>query len=338
MNNIYLLDCTLRDGGYVNNWKFGAEAIREMKEGLERAGADIIELGFFRNEPVNKERSVFSDWKDTRERFFSRKKNAIYSAMIEGADVENLYPIAHLGCPQQSGIDLVRVCTWKRLTKEHLAYCHEIGKRGYIVSVQPTAVEQYNHEEFTDLLKRVNELHPYSIYVVDTWGSQSYKQVCTYLELAERYLDTDIKIGYHGHNNKMQALSCVQAAMNMGICHDLCFDVSIMGMGRGVGNLQTEILMDYLNETYGTNYDSLEMVNLFAKYLRNFYESNPWGYSLYHYLSAQYSCPQDFATYFRGKGYGEDIFHQFLKKLSPNDKVVFRASIVEEYLAKMGLY
>lgn len=336
MGNIYLLDCTLRDGGYVNNWAFGAKGIQEIKAGLERSGVNIIEMGFFRNESANKERSVFSDWVDAGDRFSSGKGTAIYSAMIEGADSGSMYPIAQLGRPQQSGIDLVRVCTWKRLMKEHLAYCCEIRKKGYLVSVQPTAVEQYNHGEFIELLKRVNELHPYSFYVVDTWGSQSTAQICGYLELAERYLDMDIKIGYHGHNNKMQALSCVQGAINMGLAHDLCFDGSIMGMGRGAGNLQTEILMDHLNIICGARYDSLVLVELFVKHLRRFYEMSPWGYSLYYYLSAQYSCPQDFATYFKEKGYSEEIFHQFLNRLSPKDKIVFRADVAEKYLAEMN--
>lgn len=337
MVNIYLLDCTLRDGGYVNDWAFGADGIHGMKEGLEQANVDIIELGFIRNEPANVNRSVFSNAADMYSRITKKDRTAIYSAMIEGTDPEGCYPINKLKTPEESGIDLIRVCTWKRLMKEHLSYCRDISKQGYLISVQPTAVEQYNTNEFIELLKRANEIQPFSVYVVDTWGTQSSIQVCRYLELAEQYLDSNIKIGYHGHNNKMQALSCVQSALAMNLSHDLCIDASIMGMGRGVGNLQTEVVMDYLNETQGKSYNKFKAVELFYHYLKNFYVDTPWGYSIYHFLSAQYSCPQDFATYFKEKNYGEDKFHQFLRSLKPEEKIVFRATFVEKRLKEMGL-
>lgn len=337
MQNIYLLDCTLRDGGYVNNWLFGADAIENIKDGLEQAGADIIELGFIREEAVNTQRSVFASAEDLYTRVFKKDRKVIYSAMIEGTDPETCYPVEYLKTPAESGIELIRVCTWKRLMKEHLSYCRSIAERGYLVSIQPTAVEQYNKEEFIELLKQANDVQPYSLYVVDTWGTQSSIQICRYLELADHYLDRAIKIGYHGHNNKMQALSCVQAALRMDLSHDFCIDASIMGMGRGVGNLQTEIVMDYLNEAYGKKYDNRKIVDLFHLYLNNVYAQTPWGYSMYHYLSAQYSCPQDFATYFRDKGYGIDQFQVFLDSLQPDEKIVFRADFVEKRRKQLGL-
>ena len=337
MGNIYLLDCTLRDGGYVNNWAFGRDAIQCVKAGLEQAGADIIELGFIRNEAANPDRSVFSDGADIRRRFHGTNRKAVYSAMIEPKEPEQCYPVKLLGTPLESGIDLIRICTWKRLTKEHLAYCRAAADMGYRVSIQPTAVGQYNLEEFTQLLKQAGEIHPFSFYIVDTWGTQSPVQICRYLELAERYLDRDVKIGYHGHNNKMQALSCAQAAIGMGLSHDLCIDASIMGMGRGAGNLQMEVIMDYLNETADGKYDPIVLVDLYTNYLQKFFAAAPWGYSLYHYLGAQYNCSQDFATYFKEKNYGEGIYHKFLDSLSAAEKIVFRAAFVEARLKELGL-
>ena len=337
MGNIYLLDCTLRDGGYVNNWAFGRDAIQCVKAGLEQAGADIIELGFIRNEAANPDRSVFSDGADIRRRFHGTNRKAVYSAMIEPKEPEQCYPVKLLGTPLESGIDLIRICTWKRLTKEHLAYCRAAADMGYRVSIQPTAVGQYNLEEFTQLLKQAGEIHPFSFYIVDTWGTQSPVQICRYLELAERYLDRDVKIGYHGHNNKMQALSCAQAAIGMGLSHDLCIDASIMGMGRGAGNLQMEVIMDYLNETDDGKYDPIVLVDLYTNYLQKFFAAAPWGYSLYHYLGAQYNCSQDFATYFKEKNYGEGIYHKFLDSLSAAEKIVFRAAFVETRLKELGL-
>lgn len=338
MADVYLLDCTLRDGGYVNNWAFGADGIQGIKAGLEQAGADIIELGFIRDEEVNLDRSVFAGGADLRSRFGIGSRKAVYSAMIEPREPYQSYPLAQLGTPQDSGIDLIRICTWKRLTKEHLAYCRRAADMGYQISIQPTAVGQYDLAEFSDLLKQANELRPYAFYIVDTWGTQSSSQICRYLERAEAILEQGIKIGYHGHNNKMQALSCAQAAVSMGLSHDLCIDASIMGMGRGAGNLQLEVIMDYLNEAAGKHYASQSIVPLYTQYLRKFFEKTPWGYSSYHFLSAQENCSQDFATYFKEKNYGEENFLLFLNSLKPEEKIVFRAGFVEDRRKELGLY
>lgn len=335
MAEIYLLDCTLRDGGYVNNWKFGQEAIASIKTGLEDAGIDIIELGFFRNELWNPDRTVFGGAEDIAPFLRRKKSGVIYSAMIEPRDLDTLYPTEKLLTPYESGIDYIRVCTWKRLIKEHMEYCGKIVEQGYRISIQPTAVGQYSRQEFVDLLKMANDVKPYAVYVVDTWGTLSSLQICQYVELAEKYLNLDIKIGYHGHNNKMQALSCVEAIIKMKLSHDICIDSSIMGMGRGAGNLQTEVIMEYLNENYGKKYDCLKIVPLYESCMKKFYEREPWGYSIYHYLSAMFNCSQDFATYFKQNRKGEKVFLKFLEGLTPQEKVVFNKKFVEGRLEEM---
>lgn len=335
MRDIYLLDCTLRDGGYINNWEFGNEAIIQIKKGLEDAQIDIIELGFFRNEPWDKNRSVFSGAEDVGQLMRIKKPGVIYSAMIEPRDPDSLYPIERLLTPRDSGIDYMRVCIWKRLMKEHMAYCKKIGERGYRISIQPTEVGQYSRQEFIDLLKMANDVDPFALYIVDTWGTQSSSQVCRYVELADKYLNPEIKIGYHGHNNKMQALSCAEAVIKMNTAHDICLDASIMGMGRGIGNLQTEVIMEYLNENYEKHYDCKKMILLYEKYLKKFYDNTPWGYSMYHYMSALYNCSQDFATYFKQNNISEGVFLEFLESLQPQEKIVFRKEFVEKRLNEM---
>ena len=94
--------------------------------------------------------------------------------------------------------------------------------------------------------------------------------------------------------------------------------------------------MDYLNERANKRYQPLEATALYMRYLRQFYEKSPWGYSLYHYLSAQYNCSQDFATYFKEQSYSEAEFKLFLDSLQPSEKIVFRADFVEARRNQLG--
>ncbi|MCI8280687.1 MAG: hypothetical protein HFI76_03055, partial [Lachnospiraceae bacterium] len=233
MRHIYLLDCTLRDGGYVNNWEFGKECIQKFPIELCEANIDILELGFIRNEAVNHDRTVFTSADDLgrfkhilsarpegmaygvpsgyiqrvhrmphlsdgqlRDNF--NYQNVIYSAMIEGNEKEKTFPVHKLGTPQETGIALIRICTWKRLMEEHLEYCRSVSDLGYQVSIQPTAIDQYDDETFIKLLKLTNHVMPFSFYLVDTWGTQSPRQIVHYAQLVNEYLDPTIKLGYHG--------------------------------------------------------------------------------------------------------------------------------------------
>lgn len=338
MGEVYLLDCTLRDGGYVNDWAFGRECIQTFPDKLIEANIDIMELGFIRNESKNYDRSVFTSIEDlNRFKRSSLKKDVIYSAMIEGNERDATFPVSKLGTPVETGIDLIRICTWKRLMKEHLDYCKEVSDLGYKVSIQPTAIDQYNDDEFIKLLKLANNVNPFAFYLVDTWGTQSSKQIIHYAHLADKYLNKDINLGYHGHNNKMQALSCVATILELNFDRGVCVDSSVMGMGRGPGNLQTEVVMDYLNENYNKNYDVDIVIDLYSKYIKKIYDITPWGYSVHHFVSSRKSLPQDFATYFKENDYSIDEFYQFISSLQQSERVTFRKQFVESRLKELGL-
>ncbi len=327
MKDIKLLDCTLRDGGYVNNWAFGSSNIRRIIEGLEAANIDILELGFLRNEEQDPNKTAFSSVENINS-FIEKKKNGvIYSAMIEAFnpfDLNNLSPYS------PNGIDLIRVCIWKRCLKEHIEYCKKVKEKGYRITIQPSRVEQYNDDEFIEMVKASNELEPYALYIVDTWGTQSSKQIVHYLELANKYLNPGIKLGYHGHNNKLQALSCAEACLLQDFNRDLCIDSSIMGMGRGAGNLNTEVIMDYLNSYYGKKYEIQPVIDSFNASLSGIYKEKGWGYSMYSYLCSVNNCNPNYASYFIENNYSINLFESFLKTLKENEKIVFSTQLIEE--------
>lgn len=332
MNQLFLLDCTLRDGGYVNDWIFGKNNILNIVKGLEQTGVSIIELGFLRDNPDNPDSSNLANAEAADWLLVNKRSDIIYSAMLEAF---NPFPLEKLSNYRVGGIDLIRVCIWKRCMDEHMKYCKTVADKGYRLTIQPSRVEQYNDYEFIDMLKRANDLLPYAVYVVDTWGTQSPNQICHYLELADRYLDQKIKVGYHGHNNKLQALSCACAAIEMKIDRDLCIDSSIMGMGRGAGNLNTEIIMEHLNKSIGTKYNVERIIEIFNSSLRGVYHETHWGYSMYYFLCSIHDCNPNYATYFSENSLSEALFLQFLNSLSEKEKTVFKKDFVESRLSSI---
>ncbi len=332
MKSIALLDCTLRDGGYVNNWLFGKKSIENIVRLLEKSNIEIIELGFLRNEEQNPDRTIFSSIENINLLIGNKNPNIIYSAMIEAF---NPFDLTKLSNHIDTGVDLIRVCIWKRCLKEHIEYCKRIREKGYQITIQPSRVEQYSDDEFIKMIVEVNKLDPYALYIVDTWGTQSSNQILHYLELANKYLNHNIRIGYHGHNNKLQAQACAEACLRKDFNRGFCLDSSIMGMGRGAGNLNTEVIMDYLNQHYKKNYSIQNIVDAFTNNLLTVYKEKKWGYSMYSYLCSMNNCNPNYASYFVEKDYSIDTFLNLLASLSENEKIVFSESIVDKKLSKL---
>ena len=106
MSNIKLVDCTLRDGGYINNWNFGFETIKEIVKKLVSSKIDAIEMGFFKNVNYNKNQTIFSSVSDIKEFITPKDNNIQYIAML---DMSDPFPIEKIEKYDGSSIDAFRI-------------------------------------------------------------------------------------------------------------------------------------------------------------------------------------------------------------------------------------
>lgn len=305
MSNIRLLDCTLRDGGYINNWEFGEQAICAITQGIVNAGIDIVEVGFLKDEPYQENRAVFRDVQSIQKIIGQKKKGALYAVMIEAT---NPIPIEQIVPFSQDVIDMIRVVVWKSkridggvevdALEDAFDYCKKLIEKGYKVSIQPARTEQYSEIEFRSMLKKINQMHPYAVYVVDSWGTQTAEKTLEYLCIADEILNKDIAIGYHGHNNLLQAFGTAQEIVKMNLCRDIILDASIYGMGRGAGNLNLEIIAEFLWRKVKKRYDIFTLLNLYEKYIKPIYQEKPWGYSMEHFITSIYGCNPQYANFY----------------------------------------
>lgn len=336
---IRLLDCTLRDGGYVNDWKFGEKVIKETVSDLTETGVDIIELGFLKNEPEDPNRTVFNNKKQMDQLIPPHGARTHYAAMIE---VVNPIPLQMLPAYDGQGVDIIRVIVWKTkhdanghvvdALEEGLAYCRGVVERGYKLCVQPARVEQYSDQEFVNMLQLFQQLHPLAIYVVDSWGTQSAEKVLHYARLADQVLNPGIALGYHGHNNMLQAFDAAERFIGNGFQRDLIVDASVYGIGRGAGNLNLELIARHLNETTGTDYDVVPMIRIYEKCVHKIYKEQPWGYSIPYFLTAQYGCNPNYGSFYGYEmGLTGTSIQKILSCISQEDKVLFSKEKARKY-------
>lgn len=345
MNKINLLDCTLRDGGYINDWRFGEEVIADMTEKLADTHVEVLEVGFLKDEPYQSDRTVFRSMEQVKKLINPKKPSVQYAVMCE---VVNPLPLELLEPRDEDSADIIRVIVWKTrhdkngnvidALDEGFAYCKGIVEKGYRLCVQPARVDQYSDEEFVAMVRRFATLNPMAIYVVDSWGTQNPEELLHYMHLADENMDRSITLGYHGHNNMMQALSAAQAMIKEKFSRDIMIDASVYGIGRGAGNLNLEIIAKYLNEHYGKAYEIMPMLDVYDKYIAAIYRKEAWGYSIPYYLTAKYNCNPNYASFYSAKFKLSNLdIENVLENMTETERVIFKKDIAETILYRVQI-
>lgn len=288
MNHIRLLDCTLRDGGYLVDTIFGDSVIKGIIKKLCMANVDIVEVGFLKD-GIHKQGSSTFNRVEEIIKYLPEKNdmgNTSFVAMID----YGRYSIENLSYHDGKSIDAIRNCYFKKDMNNALKMAEEIMKKGYKVYIQPVDILGYSDIELLDLIEKVNKIKPYALSIVDTFGSMYKDDLQRIFSIIDYNLDKEIKIGFHSHNNLQLSFALSQefAMMSLGK-REVIIDVTINGMGRGAGNTNTELVMDFLNRKLGYHYDMSEMLDLIDAYMPKIMQQCSWGYSIPYFIAGMYS-------------------------------------------------
>lgn len=297
--NISLLDCTLRDGGYLNEWRFGKNCIKNILQRLVLAKIDIIEVGFI-NENVEEDadRTIFPDVLSINKVLSNVKKGASkFFAMIDygTCSIDNIPP------QNESLIDGIRVIFKKKNAEEAISFGCKLKEKGYLVSLQMVSITSYSDNDVLQFCKLVNQVIPFAVGIVDTYGLLHRNQAKKYFELLNENLDKRINIGYHSHNNFQLAYSNTIEMVDNTCDRNLILDGTAYGMGKSAGNAPLELLAMYLNENENKNYNIEEIMELIEVWILPIYEKVKWGYSMLYFLAASNDCHPNYVNYLMDK-------------------------------------
>lgn len=279
---IEILDCTLRDGGYINNWRFSNNFIDNFNK-LNDRFIDYVEIGFinktdkYLNQIIGPSRILD---KNQIKRFDTYNFKKV--VMADYLDI-------NLSLLQENiNIDLVRIAFHKIHLKEAIDMCCKIKKLGYKVSVNAMAVTNYSDKELDYLFEKINKHKLDILYIADSYGSLHQNDIKKYVHLCDINLYNSCKIGFHLHNNMNNAYSNYEYLTNITqkINRTFIVDSTMFGMGRGAGNLQTELVL--INKYKTINFKKiLQIVQFIQDYIKPFYNKNDnyWGYDLDYLLS-----------------------------------------------------
>ncbi|MBR1776517.1 aldolase catalytic domain-containing protein [bacterium] len=268
---IKVLDCTLRDGSYVVDSKFGKEHIKNIIASLSCAGVDIIECGWLRDVIHNQNSAFFNSPDELSE--YLPSKHAEYALMFD----YGRYDISKLP-PNNSLIDIVRIAFYKKSLDEISFAVESVKSKGYKVFLQPSNVKEYSESELRKLCSRANFLGVDSVYVVDSFGSMFPEDLDSIIPIFDSEVNKNIGIGFHSHNSIQLSFALTIKFIKEMSHRDISADASLCGIGRGAGNTKTELLLEYLNRN-NSKYDMEMIKSAIDKNILPLYKEYNWEYT-----------------------------------------------------------
>jgi len=280
MKNIKILDCTIRDGGYINNWEFEDKIVREAYRAVSDSGIDIFEIGF-RSPPNTKN----GKWYFCNEENIRNVTKGISGAKVGIMIDFGKFDLNNLPDRKDTIIDLVRVATHKNNIEKTLKVIDQIKDKKFETSIQMMGYSNYANNERGKLVHLLEESNVTYAYIADSYGSILPFQIKT---LFEPLLEIPgLKVGFHPHNSLQMAFANTLEAIKCGV--DI-IDGSIFGMGRGAGNLPIETLVSYLQLQGAKKYNVIPILNCIDHYFVNIKNKYSWGYQLPYMLSGMFGC------------------------------------------------
>lgn len=334
MNSVRVLDCTLRDGGYVNDFRFGQFVITETVSKLSQASIDIVECGFLSSQANDPDCSLFGSVESIARFIYPKKQNVMYVAMIQyGAiSLEEISPY------DGSSIDGIRVTFHEHEIDPAFQLGKALMEKGYRVFMQPVGTTTYTEESLLSLIEKVNLLNPFAFYIVDTLGLMYKNDLIHMFRLIDSHLNPKICIGFHSHNNLQMSFANAQELIDIRANRPIIIDASLYGMGRGAGNLNTELITQYINHHLLLKYDCLQLLELIDEYIKPLSSKYKWGYDAAYYLSSTAGCHPNYAFFLLNKQSlrVQDIY-AILNRLDNAKRSLYDANFInEEYLKFMN--
>ena len=322
-----IIDCTLRDGGYYNNWDFSIELIQKYIHAVQMAGVDYVELGYrtknnsgyygplaYTTEDFIKELNID---KSIKLGVMINSYELIQSKNIE-KDIVTLFPCSE----QSSKISLVRIAC--KFNEIEIAF--KAGKLlksyGFKVCINLMQISSIKEKELNDFGKYGKIYKPDVLFIGDSTGTLMPEKIKNiYNELRIHWKG---EIGIHAHDNMRRALINTIEAYKNGF---LWLDSTVQGMGRGPGNTKTEDLVFEINDINSSNIDFLPLIDLVQNDFYKLKQKFRWGSNPFYYLSGKNELhPSYIQNMLDDKSYRNEDIYASIKELTKNKSINFKES------------
>ncbi len=283
--NYNILDCTLRDGGYYTNWDFDSKLVASYSRAMEELPITYVEIGY-RSIPL---KGYFGEYFYCPDQVMRELKALMPSkklAIILNEKDTKLEDIEGLLTPAIPYISLIRIAVNPKNFGRAITLARGIKELGFEVAFNVMYMSNWKEDSrFLDLLGEMEDVIDF-FYMVDSFGGITPDEIIEIIAMVRT--KTRVKLGFHGHNNLEMALINTITAIDQGC---VMVDATVTGMGRGAGNLRTELLLTYLKSKGFLQVKFTALSNVVGAFedLKRHYG---WGTNLPYMFSGAFSLPQ----------------------------------------------
>jgi 4-hydroxy 2-oxovalerate aldolase len=272
-----IIDCTIRDGGLVNNWDFSVKFVQDLYNGLSEAGVEYMEIGY-KNSPKLLNATEPNPWRFLDDNFLKEiipvKKFTKLSALVDigRVDPNDILP------REQSALDMIRVACYIREVDKGLELVQMFHDLGYETSLNIMALSSVPEQQLIKAFELVKESPVDVVYIVDSFGSLDSVDIEHQVKKFKELIPNK-QLGIHTHNNMQLAFANTLTALRNGVTF---LDSSVYGMGRAAGNCNTELLVSYIQKP---SYEMKPVLRVIEDHMLEMREKWEWGYIIPYMIS-----------------------------------------------------
>ncbi len=278
-DKIKVLDCTIRDGGLINNHNFDLDLVQKVYKAIASAGVDYMEVGYKNSSKLFSSKE-YGLWKFCKDEQIKRvidnvESNTKISVMVDigRVDIDDVKPA------NESPVDMIRVACYVKDIDKAIKMVNHFAQKGYETTFNIMAISRDNGSELDEALEQIEkESKAIAVYIVDSFGALYQESTEDLVNRFKAALKTK-EVGFHGHNHQQLAFGNTIEA----IIHGANFlDGTIYGIGRAAGNCPLELLIGFLKNP---KFDIRPVLDIIANEFIPLRKKIEWGYIIPYAIS-----------------------------------------------------
>ena len=306
---IKVLDCTIRDGGLINNHDFDDRFVREVYKAISASGVDYMEIGYKNSKELFSPKE-YGQWKfcdddEIKKIIEGIEPRTKISVMVDvgRVNLDDVKPKA------ESPVDMIRTAAYVKDIDKAIFMANHFADKGYETTINIMAISKDMGPELDEALSQIEEECKVNVvYIVDSFGALYQEPVEYLIKLCKKILKTK-EVGFHGHNNQQLAFGNTIEA----IIHDANYlDGTIYGIGRAAGNCPLELLIGFLKNP---KFDIRPILDLISKEFIPLRDKIEWGYIIPYAISGMMNEHPRAAMALR-KGNKKEDYREFYESIT----------------------
>ncbi len=305
---IQVLDCTVRDGGLINQYQFTDEFVNGCYRAACESGVDIFEIGKKLAVSDAYPTDSWGKWNfcddDVIQRVLDSYDGEYRPLLAVMYDVGRI-DITKLKPRDQSPIDMVRTACYAADIDKGIDLAKRTKDLGYETTINIMAPSAAIKSDLIEGLEEINGAPEVDyLYLVDSFGAFYSEQISAYIALYRKHAP-DKQLGFHGHNNQQLAFANTQQSIIDGVN---LLDATINGIGRGAGNCNLELLLSFLKNP---KFDVAPIYRAIQEHFVPLRREIEWGYNDIYGISGCLNQHPRAAMKLRGDEANRDNCHDF---------------------------